>query len=161
MGFFIVVREMYGGTSPYLFMAFPREIEYIITSREMKGVMPMDDKEFLDLMSDLKEYLDTNKVFVQNPARLAEFNRAREIAAELFADMEVAVEDDPLQMGALILCIKGYDIIVRGSREIALFQELIDKASNFEIYPADQDKIKFAIVFADVLVLTSHGTKPQ
>lgn len=121
----------------------------------------MNDKEFLTFMGGLKEYLDTQKVFIQDPVRFAEVERATEIAREIFNDMDVALEDDPLQMGALILCITGFDITVRGTREIKLFQELIDKADNFEIYPIGDEKIKFAILFNHVLTRISTQGKPQ
>lgn len=111
----------------------------------------MNDAEFLSFMGGLKEYLETQKVFIQDPIRFAEVERATEIAREIFKDMEVSIEDDPLQMGALILCIKGFDITVRGEREIKFFQELIDKADNFEIYPVGDEKVKFAIMFNRVL----------
>lgn len=111
----------------------------------------MDEKEFLDLMGELKEYLESQKVFIQDPVRFAEVERATEIAREIFKDTEITVENDPLQMGALILCVNGFDITVRGTREIKLFQELIDKADNFEIYPIGEEKVKFAILFGRIL----------
>ena len=111
----------------------------------------MDNKEFLDFIGDLKKYLNTQKVFIQDPIRFADVQQATEIAKELFKDMEVAIKDDPLQMGALILCINGFDITVRGKREIKLFQRLIDKADNFEIYPVGDESVKFALLFNGVL----------
>jgi len=119
--------------------------------REMKGLICLNDKEFLDLMGELKEYLDAQKVFIQDPIRFAEVERATEIAREIFKDTDIKIEDDPLRMGALILCINGFDITVRGPREIKLFQELIDKADNFEIYPVGDERVKFAILFNRVL----------
>lgn len=127
----------------YKYMAFPREIK--------KGLIALDEREFLSLMGKLKEYLDTEKVFIQDPVRFADVERATEIAKTLFSDMEITIEDDSLQMGALILCINGFDITVRGEREIKLFQELISKADNFEIYPVGDEKVKFAILFSKVL----------
>lgn len=111
----------------------------------------MDNKEFLDFIGDLKKYLNTQKVFIQDPVRFSDVQQATEIAKELFKDMEVAIKDDPLQMGALILCINGFDITVRGKREIKLFQRLIDKADNFEIYPVGDESVKFALLFNGVL----------
>lgn len=111
----------------------------------------MNDKEFMDLMSDLQEYLAREKVFIQNPVRYAEIQHATEIAKELLKDYDISIKDDPLQMGALILCIEGYDIMVQGEREIKLFTELISKANNFEIYPIGDERIKFSILFANAL----------
>ena len=112
----------------------------------------MNEKEFTDLMKDLQEYLDLHKVFIKNPARFAEVQHATEIAHELFAEMEIEIQDDPLQMGALILVITGFDISARGQREINLFKELISKADNFEIYPVGDEKVKFAILFSEALI---------
>ena len=111
----------------------------------------MNDREFLSFMGGLNQYIEEQKVFVRDPIRFAEVEHATEIAREIFNDLEIALENDPLQMGALILCINGFDITVRGEREIKLFQELIDKADNFEIYPVGDEKVKFAILFNNVL----------
>ena len=112
----------------------------------------MDDKEFLDLMKELDDYLTREKIFIKNPARFAEVQRATEIATQLFSDAKITIEDDPLQMGALIVRIEGFDIIVRGKREISLFIKLIGKADNFEIYPTTDGKIRFAILFNSALI---------
>lgn len=123
--------------------------------------MCLNDQEFLALMGGVKEYLEAQKVFIQDPIRFAEVKRATEIAREIFKDMEVSVEDDPLQMGALILCINGFDITIRGEREIKLFQALIDKADNFEIYAIGDEKVKCAILFNNILTRVSTQGKPQ
>jgi hypothetical protein len=108
-------------------------------------------------MGDLTKYLEAQKVFIQNPIRFADVQHATEIAKELFSEMEIAIQDDPLQMGALILCITGFDITVRGEREINLFTELISKADNFEIYSVGDEKVKFAILFNGVLTRLPQG----
>lgn len=117
----------------------------------------MTDTEFMSFMGDLKRHLEEDKVFIKNPARFADIERATEIANELFAEMEITIKDDPIQMGALILCIEGIDIIVRGEREIELFQELISKANNFEIYPVGREGIKFSILFNNALTRVPQG----
>lgn len=111
----------------------------------------MDEKEFTSLMNELEEYLQREKVFIKNPARFAEIEQATEIAEELFTESKVSIKDDPIQMGALILRIEGFDIVVRGKREIELFQKLIENADNFEIYAVDGD-VRFAILFNDALI---------
>lgn len=127
-----------------------REMKYL--RREIKKEeLPLNDKQFMDLMDEFQKYLEREKVFIQNPVRYAEVKHATEIAKELFQDYDIAIKDDPIQMGALILCIEGFDIVVQGEREIKLFTELISKANNFEIYPIGDERIKFSIVFADVL----------
>lgn len=111
----------------------------------------MDDKEFETLMQALSKHLEREKVFIKNPERFAEVQRATEIAYELFPDATIAVDDDPLQMGALIVRIEAFDVIVRGTREIDSFAELISKANNFEIYPVGDERLRFALVFSDAL----------
>ena len=104
-------------------------------------------EHFFKTVQELKEYLQKDKVFIDNPARLADVQHATEIANELFGDMNIWIKEDPIQMGALILCIEGFDIIVRGEREIELFYELIDKANNFEIYATEEGNIRCSILF--------------
>ena len=110
----------------------------------------LSNENFMDLMDELAKYLENEKVFIQNPARYAEVQRAAAIAKELFKEYDISLKDDPIQMGALILCISGFDITIQGEEEIALFTELISKANNFEIYPVGE-KVKFSILFANVL----------
>lgn len=113
----------------------------------------MNDKEFMDLMGELEQYLAREKVFIKNPARIQEFNHAREIAQQLFRYEKITVQDDPLQMGALILRIEGFGLVIRGQREIALFCELISKASNVEIYSnIGDEQVNIAILFNDALI---------
>lgn len=120
----------------------------------------MDDKEFEDLMSELTEYLEREKVFIKNPERFADVERATEIATQLFTDSTIKVEDDPLQMGALIVRIDGFDITVRGEREIKLFTELISKANNFEVYAVGDERVSFAILFNNALTRLPQGKRP-
>lgn len=108
----------------------------------------MNDKELITFAEHLQKYLETEKVFIKNAARFAEVEEAFNLAQQLFSDSDVTIADDPLQMGALILRIEGYDVVVR---DIALFQKLIAKASNFEIYPIGDEKMKFSLVFSGAL----------
>lgn len=111
----------------------------------------MNDKEFNELMAELTDYLEREKIFIKNPARMIDVQRATEIALELFADAKVTVADDPLQTGALIVRIEAFDVTVRGEREINLFREMISKADNFELYPVGDERLNFAILFGNAL----------
>ena len=113
--------------------------------------MTMTDEQFMQLMKELGEYIDTKKVFIKNPARFNDVYQAAEIAKQLFQDYDISIEDDPLQMGALCLCINGFDITIKGRDAVQLFQKLIAKADNFEIYPVGNERVKFAIMFNGVL----------
>ena len=113
--------------------------------------------EELDIILDaIGKHLKREKIFVQNPARVKEVARSLEIAKILFPEHKTEIEDDPLQTGALILCIECTDvddsILVRGTREIELFNEMTAAMDNFEIYEID-GHIRFAAVFNGALKL--------
>ena len=112
----------------------------------------MTDKEFMDFIESLNQYLATEKTFIKNYERFDDVKRATEIANELFSDASISVVDDALQLGSLVIRIEGYDIVVRGEREIELFTELISKADNFEIYPIGDEKMMFAVMFNNALI---------
>ena len=103
---------------------------------------------FFDTIQALDRYLKQNKIFINNPVRMADVKHATEIANELFDNsIKIWIKDDPIQMGALILCIEGYDITVRGEREIELFYEMISKVSNFEIYATPEGNVHISLLF--------------
>lgn len=99
-------------------------------------------------MEVLKQYLATEKVFIANPERMLDVNRATEMAEYLFPEATITIEDDPLQTGAIILCIEDFDLTVRETKR---FNKVIGRADNFEIYPTDNGNVKLAIVFQNAL----------
>lgn len=101
-------------------------------------------------MEVLRQYLAREKMFIANPERMPDVNRATEMAEHLFPEATITIEDDPLQMGALILCIEDFDFTVR---ETKCFNTIVGKADNFEIYPTDDQNVKIAIVFQNALTL--------
>ena len=120
--------------------------------REIKKEwMHLDDKEFTQLAKNLQVYLEREKTFAINPLRMEEFERGVSIARELFPDGQIEIKDDPLQMGAKIMCVDDTDILMRGEREINLFCEMISLADNFEIYPVSENTIRFSAVFQNAL----------
>lgn len=115
----------------------------------------MTDNEFSALMARFAKYLEMEKVFIKNPKRFADVEHATEIATRLFPKANISLNDDPLQMGALIVRIEDYSITIRGAMETELFQELISKADNFEIYPIEDDNVRMAILFSNALIRIS------
>lgn len=111
----------------------------------------MNEEEFMSLADKIDKYIKENKVFVQDLNRTREIKTATEIASQLFPNAKVYIADDPLQMGALILCIEDFDIVVRGVTEIDLFKSMVGKADNFEIYSIGDERVKVAILFNKVL----------
>ena len=116
----------------------------------------MEDKELDIILKAISTHLKKEKVFVQDPIRIREINRALEIANELFPDHKTKIKNDPLQTGALILCIDCTDVdesmILNDEREIELFNEMVSAANNFEFYKHNGN-IRFAAVFNGALKL--------
>ena len=109
----------------------------------------MNEEDFNNFAELLTKYLETQKVFVQNPQRMEEVNAATETACRLFSEAQITIEDDPLQMGAVILRIEDFDIVVRETKS---FCNIIDKADNFDIYPIGDEKIRVDILFSNALI---------
>lgn len=116
----------------------------------------MEDKELDIILNTFSTHLKREKVFVQDPVRVTEVARALEIANELFPDHVTEIKDDPLQTGALILCIDCTEVdasmVLNDEREIALFNEMTSLANNFEFYQINGN-IRFAAVFHGALKL--------
>lgn len=108
----------------------------------------MNDEEFMQFADVLTQYLEMQKIFIPNPKRLEEVNAATEMAKRLFPEAKITIEDDPLQMGAVILTVEDFDITVR---ETEAFCELVSKADNFEVYATNDEKVKLAIMFNNAL----------
>ncbi len=126
------IREMRCGVSPFL--SYKGKEECLL--------------EFQKFARILKRHLETQKVFIPNPQRMRDVNHATEMAQQLFPEAKITIEDDPLQLGALILCIEDFDLAVR---ETELFDELVGKADNFEIYSVGNENVKIAILFNHAL----------
>lgn len=106
-------------------------------------------EELMGLSEVLKKHLSEQKTFVANPIRMKDIVAATEMAESLFPDAKITIEDDPLQLGALIIAIEDFDIAVR---ETKLFAAMIDKADNFEIYPTKDDNVRIAVLFNKALI---------
>ena len=107
----------------------------------------MNKEEMINIANLLSDYLAEKRTFVENPVRMVEVSAATEIACELFPTAKIQLEDDPLQLGAIILTIKDFDLVVR---ETEIFAEMIVNADNFEIVYRN-DKVELAILFNHAL----------
>ena len=106
------------------------------------------EKKIADLMDAFAKHLQTEKVFIQNPARMKHVRAATEIAHRLFPEANITLEDDPLQMGALFLCIEDVYLVVR---EPKFFTIMVHSADNFEICCNGEDNMKISIMFGNAL----------
>lgn len=109
----------------------------------------MNDEAFQVILDQLKAYLASKKNFIENPFRITEIKKATALAYQLFPDAKIYIADDPLQMGAAILCIEDFDLSVT---EIKTFSEMIEKADNFEVYAIDSETVKIAVLFQHALL---------
>lgn len=106
----------------------------------------MNDKDIFDMVD---KYLKLPKTFMPVPDRVREVKKAYDIALKLFPEAKVELNLDPLQTGALVLSITGYDMTLNSKREIDLFYDMVYNADNFEIRdePFEEEKIKFSAMF--------------
>ena len=109
----------------------------------------MNNDEFAKFADCIGKYLRETKVFMKNPKRIADVEEAMRTAYQLFPEATITIEDDPLQIGTMFLCIRNFDILVRETKE---FTKLISKADNFEIYPIGKEDLKMAIAFNNALI---------
>lgn len=112
--------------------------------------LPMDDKELFGIIDQLSAYLESEKVFIKDPVRIDNVRRAMEILIELYPGVDKEIKDDPLQMGAVILCVEDSEIGARGENELLLFAELCSLVDNFSIYPTSEGKVHFGAVIQGV-----------
>lgn len=104
----------------------------------------MTEKTFMKLAEQYHKYEAQAKKFAINRDRIEDIEHAREIAKQVFPDSKIYLADDPLGMGCVILRIEDFHLPVR---EIKLFQELIDKADNFDISIVGVEKMRMGILF--------------
>lgn len=108
-------------------------------------------KDFFDLV---QKYLDAKKTCTLNKERFVIIQDMFNIACKLFPRTNISLEDDPLELGRIILCIEGYDLDVSGEENIKLFTDLISDAENFEIYSDEEEVVKLEIMYPDVFDVT-------
>lgn len=102
----------------------------------------------------MQKYLDAEKSFAIKKERFDQVQHMFKIAHQLFPDMNIKFEDDPLQFGRLILCISGNDFDISGDENIKLFAELIFNAENFEISTREMDIVDLYLMYDGVFDVT-------
>lgn len=114
----------------------------------------MNDRDFKHIAKAIKEYLEADKISTINKARFAELQELAIIAQNLFPNMNIRFEDDPLQLGRIIMRIEGYDISVYEESGMRAFAELICTADNFEISAKGDEKVEIAIMYGGYMDVT-------
>ena len=111
----------------------------------------MTDGELYEILKSLGEYLEMKKDFVANPPRYAEFEDAVRKAREIFPEAKIEVQNDPLEMGAMILHVEDFDLDVCKGNQIDRFIEILRGADNCEFYTLPNRNICIAVVYQNVL----------
>ena len=103
-------------------------------------------------MEELKKYLASNKIGVVNFARQADLFESYELIKGIILaedpDATVEIKHGALQFGDIAIQIATNDITIY---DIQLFSKAVEKADNFQIYPTTDGKIKFDIMFENVI----------
>ena len=100
----------------------------------------------------LKEYLDAPKMGVVNLDRKRElmdsYEKIKRIILSEDKDATIEIVEGALQLGSVAIRAVTNDVTVYDTAE---FAEATKNASNFQIYPTTDDKIKFDILFEGVI----------
>ena len=105
-----------------------------------------------ELLQQLDKYQRETKLWLVNPKRQKEFTAAyHSIREMILAEDENAIiecSESPIDDGSMSICVTTYWLTVR---EIEQFWRAINKANNFEVYPIKGDKVRFNILFEDMM----------
>ena len=112
----------------------------------------MTNEEFYEILNSLGDYLEMKKDFVANPPRYAEFEDAVRKAREVFPEAKIEIQNDPLEMGAMILQIEDFDLDICKGNQIDRFIDIIHKADNCEFYALPNKNVRIAVVYQNALL---------
>ena len=106
-------------------------------------------------LQKIKEYLDTPKVGITNPARYKELLDSYSIIKNIImsedSDATVEIIEGALQMGSVVIRAVTSDVTVY---DTTAFAEAIKDANNFQVYPTADDRVKLDILFEGVIEYT-------
>jgi hypothetical protein len=100
----------------------------------------------------IKEYLEAEKIGFVNFKRQKDVLDSYEIISDIVtsSDPEATIEikHSALQSGSIAITVSTNDLTVY---DMQMFSKAIEKADNFQIYPTADERIKFDILFEDVI----------
>ncbi len=103
-------------------------------------------------LADMKKYLETTKIGIVNLKRQKELLTAYEILKRdlINEDEENTIElvHGALQDGSVSIRITAIDFT---AYDMNAFYQVIKNASNFQIYPTADDRIRLDVMFEDVI----------
>ena len=114
-----------------------------------------EEKVFAESMECLGKWLETPKAYVLNPerAKLLEetCNKLQAVLDEETHNCTIEVTPCPLGLGDVCISFDAFSLTMRNMKK---FYEAIQHLSNFEVYPTEDDMVRFAGVFSDVAKVT-------
>ena len=111
----------------------------------------MNFNEFLKIY---KEWQSKPHMYIVNPMKMNRFQIAHNSIVHVMnacspdAKIEVAVND--FNDGSASITVEADELVVKNIR---MFIDVIENASNFEIYPLLDGNIRFSITFNDIMEL--------
>ena len=107
-------------------------------------------------LEDLKEWVDAPKTGILNARRMQEVVDAYEIIKEIILpedpDATVEIAEGALQFGSVVIKVTTNDVTVY---DTAKFAAATKHASNFQVYPTTDDRVKMDILFSNVIEYTA------
>lgn len=106
-------------------------------------------------LEDLKEWVDAPKKGAVNAQRMQEVVEACEIIKEIILpedpDATIEIVEGALQFGSVTIKVVTTDVTVYDTQR---FAEATKNASNFQVYPTTDDRVKLDILFNGVIEYT-------
>ena len=105
-------------------------------------------------MSNFNDWRNMPKIYVVNPERMDLLSKTQEKLQEILdyekLDCEVEISPCPLGFGDAIISFEADSVVCR---DITKFCLTVMNMENFEIYPAENNKLRFAGVISDVATM--------
>lgn len=116
--------------------------------------MNKEDMAFQKFVEQICEWQDTSKIYVLNPARLKllqdKCKKLQTLLDNEGYDCEVKLKPCALGTGDVVVTFDTYDFVMRNMED---FYNAINEFSNFEIYPIDDEMIRFSGIFTKLAVV--------
>lgn len=107
-------------------------------------------------IKDLKQWLETPKTGRVNPVKMQEVMDSYAIIHELVLsedqDATIEVAEGALQLGSVSIKVVTTSVTVYNTEA---FAKAIKNASNFQVYPTIDDRVKLDILFDSVIEYTT------
>lgn len=111
----------------------------------------MDFNEFLKMY---KEWQSKPHMYIVNPKRMKHFQTAHNSIVSVMngcsPDAKIEVSLNEFNDGSASITVETDELVVKN---MGIFINVIENASNFEIYPLLDGNIRFSVTFNDIMEL--------